>query len=122
MASLKIATLFAALKYAGVTSVKIRYKGGGDSGQVGDINFDGDTIDESALSDMYEGDLQDLAYHILAYHCDYDWYDYVGEYGEVSINFEEEDTPTISINGYVRSVDNAGDSIDLKLTDINWGE
>lgn len=120
MASLKTATLFAALKDAGVTSVDIRYDGGGDSDQVEDVEFYGDNIDSSALNDMYEGDLQDLAYHILENHYNYDWYNNDGGYGEIRIDFEEEDTPTISINGYVRNVEEAYDSVNL--TDINWEE
>jgi hypothetical protein len=120
MASLKTATLFAALKDAGVTSVEIRYDGGGDSGQVEDVDFYGDNIDSGALNDMYEGDLQDLAYHILENHYNYDWYNNDGGYGEIRIDFEEENTPTINIEGYVRAVEDAHDSVDL--TDINWKE
>jgi hypothetical protein len=119
MASLKTATLFAALKDAGVTNVEIKYDGGGDSGQVEDVEFNGDNIDSSALNDMFEGDLQDLAYHLLENHYDYDWYNNDGGYGEIRIDFEE-DTPEISINGYVRSVEDAHSSVDLKH--INWGE
>jgi hypothetical protein len=119
MASLKTATLFAALKDAGVTSVDIRYDGGGDSGQVEDVEFYGDNLDSSALNDMFEGDLQDLAYHILEDHYNYDWYNNDGGYGEIRIDFEE-DTPEITINGYVRAVEEAYGSVDL--ADIKWKE
>jgi hypothetical protein len=118
MASLKTATLFAALKDAGVTNVEIRYDGGGDSGQVEDVEFYGDNIDSSALNDKFEGDLQDLATHILEQHYDHDWYNNDGGYGTISIELIDE--PVILIDGYVRSVEDAHGTVDL--TDINWGE
>ena len=119
MASLKTATLFAALKDAGVTNVEIRYDGGGDSGQVEDVEFYGDNIDSSALNDKFEGDLQDLATHILEQHYNWDWYNNDGGYGDIRIDLEG-DTPEISIDGYVRSVTDAHDSVNI--VDINWGE
>ena len=119
MASLKTATLFAALKDAGVKSVDIRYDGGGDSGQVEDVEFNGDNIDSSALNDMFERDLQHLAYHLLENHYEHDWYNNDGGYGNITISFEE-DEPQITIDGYVRSVEDAFGTVDLKY--INWGE
>jgi len=119
MASLRTMTLFAALKDAGVTNVEIRYDGGGDSGQVEDVEFYGDNIDSSALNDKFEGDLQDLATHILEQHYNWDWYNNDGGYGDIRIDLEG-DTPEISIDGYVRSVTDAHASVDL--VDINWGE
>ena len=119
MASLRTATLFAALKDAGVTNVNIRYDGGGDSGQVEDVDFYGENLDTAVLTDMYEGDMQDLAYHILEEHYQYDWYNNDGGYGTIDIDFEEE-PPTININGYVRNLTDAYGSVDLKH--INWGE
>jgi len=119
MASLKTATLFAALKDAGVTSVEIRYDGGGDSGQVEDVEFEGTNGDNTALNDKFEGDLQDLATHILEQHYDYDWYNNDGGYGNIRIDLEG-DTPEITIDGYVRSIEDAGASVDI--VDINWGE
>jgi hypothetical protein len=119
MASLKTATLFAALKDAGVTNVEIRYDGGGDSGQVEDVEYEGTNLDHTSLSDKFEGDLQDLATHILEQHYDYDWYNNDGGYGVIRIDLEE-DTPEISIDGYVRSIEDAHASVDL--VDINWGE
>jgi hypothetical protein len=118
MASLKTATLFAALKDAGVTNVEIRYDGGGDSGQVEDVEFYGDNIDSSALNDKFEGNLQDLGYYILEQHYNWDWYNNDGGYG--TINIELIDEPVILIDGYVRSVTDAHDSVNL--TDINWEE
>jgi hypothetical protein len=118
MASLKTATLFAALKDAGVTSVEIRYDGGGDSGQVEDVEFYGDNIDSSALNDKFEGNLQDLGYYILEQHYNWDWYNNDGGYG--TINIELIDEPVILIDGYVRSVTDAHDSVNI--TDINWEE
>jgi hypothetical protein len=118
MASLKTAMLFAALKDAGVTNVEIRYDGGGDSGQVEDVDFHGDNIDESDLNDRFEGDLQDLGTHLLEQHYDYDWYNNDGGYGTISIELVDE--PIILIDGYVRSVEDAVNTVDL--TDINWGE
>ena len=122
MASLKTMTLFAALKDAGVTSVEIRYEGGGDSGQVEDVDFYGSNLSltTSELKDKFEGDLEDLAYHILERHYDYDWYNNDGGYGSVNINFQEGDEPTIMIDGYVRSVEDAFDAVNVK--DINWQE
>jgi len=119
MASLKTATLFAALKDAGVTNVEIRYDGGGDSGQVEDVEYEGTNLDHTSLSDKFEGDLQDLATHILEQHYDYDWYNNDGGYGVIRIDLEE-DTPEISIDGYVRTTEDAGASVDI--VDINWGE
>jgi len=119
MASLKTATLFAALKDAGVTSVNIRYDGAGDSGQVEDVEFEGTNEDNTALNDKFEGDLQDLATHILEQHYNWDWYNNDGGYGDIRIDLEG-DTPEISIDGYVRSVTDAHASVDL--VDINWGE
>jgi hypothetical protein len=119
MASLKTATLFAALKDAGVSHVEIRYDGGGDSGQVEDVEFYGANGDNTALNDKFEGDLQDLAYHILEEHYQYDWYNNDGGYGTIDIDFEEE-PPTININGYVRNLTDAYGSVDLRH--INWGE
>jgi hypothetical protein len=118
MASLKTATLFAALKDAGVTNVEIRYDGGGDSGQVDDVDFHGDNIDESDLNDKFEGDLQDLATHLLEQHYDYDWYNNDGGYGSISIELVDE--PIILIDGYVRVVEDAHNTVDI--ADINWGE
>ena len=118
MASLKTAMLFAALKDAGVTHVEISYDGGGDSGQVQDVEFHGDNIDESDLNDRFEGDLQDLGYHLLERHYDYDWYNNDGGYGH--INIELLDEPVIIIDGYVRSLQDAHGAVDI--TDINWGE
>ena len=119
MASLKTATLFAALKDAGVTNVNIRYDGGGDSGQVEDVEYEGTNLDHTSLSDKFEGDLQDLATHILEQHYNWDWYNNDGGYGDIRIDLEG-DTPEISIDGYVRSVTDAHASVDL--VDINWGE
>lgn len=118
MASLKTATLFAALKDAGVTNVEIRYDGGGDSGQVEDVEFYGDNIDSSDLNDKFEGDLQDLATHILEQHYNWDWYNNDGGYGTITIELVDE--PVILIDGYVRSVTDAHESVDI--IDINWGE
>lgn len=118
MASLKTATLFAALKDAGVTNVEIRYDGGGDSGQVEDVEFYGDNIDSSDLNDKFEGDLQDLATHILEQHYNWDWYNNDGGYGTITIELVDE--PVILIDGYVRSVTDAHASVDI--VDINWGE
>jgi hypothetical protein len=119
MASLKTATLFAALKDAGVTSVEIRYDGGGDSGQVEDVEFYGDNLDITALNNKFEGDLQDLATHMLEQHYNWDWYNNDGGYGDIVIEFQDDES-TISINGYVRSVTDAHESVDL--ANINWGE
>ena len=118
MASLKTATLFAALKDAGVTNVNIRYDGGGDSGQVEDVEYDGENI-TTDLNDKFDGDLQDLATHILEQHYNWDWYNNDGGYGDIRIDLEG-DTPEISIDSYVRSVTDAHASVDL--VDINWGE
>jgi hypothetical protein len=119
MASLRTMTLFAALKDAGVTNVEIRYDGGGDSGQVEDVEYEGTNLDHTSLSDKFEGDLQDLATHILEQHYDYDWYNNDGGYGNIRIDLEG-DTPEISIDGYVRSIEDAGASVDI--VDIDWGE
>ena len=119
MASLKTATLFAALKDVGVTNVNIRYDGGGDSGQVEDVEYEGTNLDHTSLNDKFEGDLQDLATHLLEQHYDYDWYNNDGGYGDIRIDLEG-DTPEISIDGYVRATEDAGASVDI--VDINWGE
>ena len=119
MASLKTATLFAALKDAGVTNVNIRYDGGGDSGQVEDVEYEGTNLDHTSLNDKFEGDLQDLATHILEQHYNWDWYNNDGGYGDIRIDLEG-DTPEISIDGYVRTTEDAHASVDL--VDINWGE
>jgi len=118
MASLKTATLFAALKDAGVTNVEIRYDGGGDSGQVEDVEFYGANGDNTALNDKFEGDLQDLATHLLEQHYDYDWYNNDGGYGTITIELVDE--PIILIDGYVRVVEDAHNTVDV--ADINWGE
>ena len=118
MASLKTATLFAALKDAGVTSVNIRYDGGGDSGQVEDVEYEGTTLNHTSLNDKFEGDLQDLATHILEQHYDYDWYNNDGGYGTITIELIDE--PVILIDGYVRAIEDAHGTVDI--TDINWGE
>ena len=118
MASLRTMTLFAALKDAGVTNVEIRYDGGGDSGQVEDVEYDGENI-TTDLNDKFDGDLQDLATHILEQHYDYDWYNNDGGYGNIRIDLEG-DTPEITIDGYVRSIEDAGASVDI--VDIDWGE
>ena len=119
MASLKTATLFAALKDAGVTNVEIRYDGGGDSGQVEDVDFHGVNLDDTTnLNDKFEGDLQDLATHILEQHYDYDWYNNDGGYGTITIELVDE--PVILIDGYVRSVEDANGTVNI--ADINWGE
>jgi hypothetical protein len=118
MASLRTMTLFAALKDAGVTNVEIRYDGGGDSGQVEDVEYDGENI-TTDINTKFDGDLQDLATHILEQHYDYDWYNNDGGYGNIRIDLEG-DTPEITIDGYVRSIEDAGASVDI--VDINWGE
>lgn len=119
MASLKTMTLFAALKDAGVTSVNIRYDGGGDSGQVSDVEFDGTNLDHPAILDRFSDELEDLGTHILEQHYNYDWYNNDGGYGDIEIDLEA-DTPEISINGVIRSTEDAGASVDI--VDINWGE
>ena len=119
MASLKTMTLFAALKDAGVTSVNIRYEGQGDSGQVEDVEFDGTNLDHPAILDRFSGELEDLGTHLLEAHYSYDWYNNDGGYGDIRIDLEG-DTPEISIDGYVRSVEDAHGTVNL--TDINWGE
>ena len=119
MASLKTMTLFAALKDAGVTSVNIRYEGQGDSGQVSDVEFDGTNLDHPAILDRFSGELEDLGTHLLEAHYSYDWYNNDGGYGDIRIDLEG-DTPEISIDGYVRSVEDAHGTVNL--TDINWGE
>ena len=119
MASLKTMTLFAALKDAGVTSVNIRYEGQGDSGQVEDVEFDGTNLDHPAILDRFSGELEDLGTHILEQHYNYDWYNNDGGYGDIEIDLEA-DTPEISINGVIRSTEDAGASVDI--ADINWGE
>jgi hypothetical protein len=119
MASLKTMTLFAALKDAGVTSVNIRYDGGGDSGHLEDVEFDGTNLDHPAILDRFSGELEDLGAHLLEAHYSYDWYNNDGGYGDIRIDLEG-DTPEISIDGYVRSVEDAYGTVDL--TDINWGE
>jgi hypothetical protein len=119
MASLKLATLFTALKDAGVTNVEIRYDGGGDSGQVEDVEFFGDNLDGGDLNERFEGDLQDLAYRILHDHYEYDWYNNDGGYGAVHISFED-DEPTINVDGYVRELADAYSSVNL--VNIDWGE
>jgi hypothetical protein len=118
MASLKTATLFAALKDAGVTNVEIRYDGGGDSGQVEDVDFHGDNIDDADLNSKFEGDLQDLATHLLEQHYDYDWYNNDGGYGTITIELLDE--PVILIDGYVRSLEDAHGAVNI--ADIDWGE
>ena len=119
MASLRTMTLFAALKDVGVTNVNIRYDGGGDSGQVEDVEYEGTNLDHTSLNDKFEGDLQDLATHILEQHYNWDWYNNDGGYGDIRIDLEG-DTPEISIDGYVRTTEDAHASVDL--VDINWGE
>jgi hypothetical protein len=118
MASLKTAMLFAALKDAGVTRVEIRYDGGGDSGQVDDVEFEGDNIDVRSIHDKFEGDLQELGCHILEQHYNHDWYNNDGGYGSIVINLT--DSPTIDIDGYVRTTEEAYDSVNLES--INWKE
>lgn len=119
MASLKTATLFAALKDAGVKIVNIRYDGGGDSGQIEDVEYEGNFEDYSTINEMFEKDLQDLGYHILEAHYDYDWYNNDGGYGDIIINLEN-DVPKINIDGYVRTIEDAYNSVDIK--NINWKE
>ena len=82
-------------------------------------DLDDTSGDEKDLNDKFEGDLQDLGTHLLEQHYDYDWYNNDGGYGDIRIDLEG-DTPEISIDGYVRSVEDAHGTVDL--TDINWGE
>jgi hypothetical protein len=85
---------------------------------VEDVEFYGDNIDSSDLNDKFEGDLQDLATHILEQHYNWDWYNNDGGYGTITIELVDE--PVILIDGYVRSVTDAYDSVNI--VDIDWGE
>ena len=96
MASIKLSALISRLRDEGITSVYINYDGSGDSGSISDIDF------------------EPFGYHILNNHYDWDWYNNDGGYGNVSIDVEDS---TVSVNGYVRTTDEAYEKINIEDLD-----
>ena len=117
MASIKLSALISRLRDEGVTSVYINYDGSGDSGSISDIDFEPfryGTDEYVKVNEMFSGELEDFGYHILNNHYDWDWYNNDGGYGNVCINVEDS---MVSVNGYVRTTDEAYESIDIQTLD-----
>ena len=114
MASIKLSALISRLRDAGVTHVEINYSGSGDSGSVEDVYITTSKYDKEEQDELhatFDGELQDLGYHILEHHYHWDWYNNEGGYGSVNIDVK---TSEIFINGYVREVTDASESVDIE--------
>jgi len=99
MASTKVAALMSRLRDLDIQRVEIRYDGSGDSGSIDDVAED------------LRGLCEDLGYHILNQHYQWDWYNNDGGYGTVIIT---PDTDKITIDGYVREVTEAAALVSLE--------
>ena len=71
-------------------------------------------LDQLVLDDIEE-QCRDLGYHVLEKHYNWDWYNNDGGYGSVIIIPGEDH---ISIDGYVRSVTEAHDSV--STDNLDW--
>ena len=117
MASIKLAALMSRLRDLDIERVEIRYDGSGDSGSVEDVEFyreNWQTVNVSEDDDIEE-QCRELGYHVLEKHYNWDWYNNDGGYGSVIIIPGEDH---ISIDGYVRSVTEAGDSV--STDNLDW--
>ena len=120
MASIKLSALISRLRDEGVTSVEISYDGSGDSGSIEDVYINkglhpsSDYLERDRLQALFCGELEDFGYHILNNYYHWDWYNNDGGYGSVVINV---DTSEVSVNGYVREVADAHESIDIETID-----
>jgi hypothetical protein len=112
MASTKVAALMSRLRDLDIQRVEIRYDGSGDSGSIDDVDFykeKWESVDD--IAEDLRGLCEDLGYHILNQHYNWDWYNNDGGYGTVIIVPGED---SITIDGYVREVTEAGDSVSLE--------
>jgi hypothetical protein len=117
MASIKLSALISRLRDEGITRVYINYDGSGDSGSISDIDFEPfryGTDEYVKANEMFSGELEDFGYHILNNHYNWDWYNNDGGYGNVSIDVEDS---TVSVNGYVRTTEEAYESVNIEDLD-----
>ena len=117
MASIKLSALISRLRDEGVISVYINYDGSGDSGSISDIDFEPfqyGTDEYVKVNEMFSGELEDFGYHILNNYYHWDWYNNEGGYGNVVIDVA---TSEVSVEGYVREVADAHESIDIETLD-----
>jgi hypothetical protein len=112
MASTKVAALMSRLRDLDIQRVEIRYDGSGDSGSIDDVDFykeKWESVDD--IAEDLRGLCEDLGYHVLNQHYQWDWYNNDGGYGTVIIVPGED---SITIDGYVRELTEAGDSVSLE--------
>jgi hypothetical protein len=112
MASTKVAALMSRLRDLDIQRVEIRYDGSGDSGSIDDVDFykeKWESVDD--VAEDLRGLCEDLGYHILNQHYQWDWYNNDGGYGTVIIT---PDTDTITIDGYVRELTEAAALVSLE--------
>jgi hypothetical protein len=121
MASIKLSALISRLRDEGVSSVEISYDGSGDSGSIGDVYINRglkypsyDAEEHDRLQALFSGELEDFGYHILNNYYHWDWYNNEGGYGNVVIDVA---TSEVSVEGYVREVADAHESIDIETLD-----
>ena len=115
MASVKLAALMSRLRDLEIERVEIRYDGSGDSGAVEDVEFYKEKWETVDVSEDIQEQCSDLAYHILNYHYNWDWYNNDGGYGSVIIIPGEDQ---VSIDGYVREVVEAHESV--STDNLDW--
>lgn len=93
------------LKDRGVTKIRVKYEGSGDSGAIEDVDYYDKEDDEHyctqlGITDSQHDDIQNLAYPMLD--GIEDWYNNDGGYGTVTINLNDF---TYSIENNVRITD-----------------
>jgi hypothetical protein len=115
MASIKLAALMSRLRDLDIQRVEIRYDGSGDSGAVEDVEFYKEKWETVDVSEDIQNQCEDLAYHILNYNYNWDWYNNDGGYGSVIIIPGDDH---ISIEGYVRSVTEADELV--STDNLEW--
>ena len=110
MASVKLAALMSRLRDLDIQRVDVRYDGSGDSGAIEDVEFYKEKWESVDVPEDIEEQCRELGYHILNYRYNWDWYNNDGGYGTVIIVPGED---SITIDGYVRQVTEAGESVSI---------
>ena len=95
---LNVKGMFIALEHLGVHHIDINYSGGGDSGAIDDVKFYDKNKDEVEIDPSIKEMVNDLGYHILSNHYNFDWYNNEGGFGTVEINIPDQNW---TIDGYI---------------------
>ena len=95
---LNVKGMFIALEHLGVYHIDINSSGGGDSGAIDDVKFYDKNKDKVEIDPSINEMVNDLGYHILSNHYNFDWYNNEGGFGTVEINIPDQDW---TIDGYI---------------------